>query len=270
MKPRGARDAAGLWTRPQLKRSGPNRSAGALYRTAETKGSRAQGGIPLVGVDDAIVAAVRLAYKVAEAQVDRSARLANRLRSAGVRAVGPDSDRQALDAAESLVFRGMLSGLSWLEGIASAEDESPIKRILAVEYRMLGSLLGLRSGSEPKSDRASSKSGPEKSATTSATATATAQASAMAASLRIVHAGKTPRVVSVVRADIGAIASLKADLVFYRAYEGKGEFKAGLTVKGRGDAELRVDTDPDLAPGVWRAAICDPTGLQVGSIDIEL
>ena len=100
-----------------------------------------------------MTAAVRMAYKVAAAQVDRSSRLAQRLRDAGDRAVGPGSDRQALDATERLVFRAMMGGLTWLE-TAAAERDSPLKRLLAAEYRIVGSMLGLvpTDGSSPPGD----------------------------------------------------------------------------------------------------------------------
>ncbi len=85
------------WLRPQLERSKPIRTAGGFYRTAEG-GRPGLGGVPLTAAEDSVVAAVRMAYNVAEAQIERSARLARRLREAGDRAIGARSDRKAVDA----------------------------------------------------------------------------------------------------------------------------------------------------------------------------
>ena len=72
--------------------------------------------MPLIAAEDAVVAAVRLAYQVAETQIERSARLARRLRKAGDRAVGARSDRKAVDATEQMIVRAMMGALTWLEG----------------------------------------------------------------------------------------------------------------------------------------------------------
>ena len=130
-----------LWARPQLEDAGPIRNASGFFRTAEGDGS-ALGGVPLVAAEDAVVAAVRMAYKVADAQLQRSARLAERLRKAGDRAVGEGSERKALDASEQLVFRAMMSGVEWLEA-AAAERKSPLKRLMTAQYMLMGSMLGL-------------------------------------------------------------------------------------------------------------------------------
>ena len=86
-----------------------------------------------------------MAYGVASAQVERSgaprAAPARRRRPA----VGERSDRKALDATEQLVFRAMMSALGWLEGLA-AEGDSPLKRLVLAQYRILGSVLGIDAG----------------------------------------------------------------------------------------------------------------------------
>ena len=129
------------WSRPSLERTGPIRSAGGVYRTAET-GGESLGGVPLVTAEDAAVAAVRMAYRVAETQIARSGRLADRLRDAGDRAVGEQSDRKALDATERLIFRSMMSAAAWLEA-GVAEGDTPVRRLMATQYRVIGSMLGL-------------------------------------------------------------------------------------------------------------------------------
>ena len=68
-------------------------------------------------------------YKVAEAQIDRSARLARRLREAGDQAVGPRSDRQALDATEQLVFRAMMARPELARRVRRPRRGNPLKRL---------------------------------------------------------------------------------------------------------------------------------------------
>jgi hypothetical protein len=130
----------GVLVRTARTRIGPNRNPGGLYRTADD-GKRSLAGIPLTSAERAVTAAVRLGYQVAEAQIDRTARLASRLRDAAEEQVGPGPERKAVDAAERLVFKGMMSGLEWLETFA-AEPGSPLMRLAKAEYRLLGSLLG--------------------------------------------------------------------------------------------------------------------------------
>ena len=131
------------WSRPQLERDRPIRThVGGFYRTAD--GSDAGiGGVPLTTAEDAVVSAVRLAYKVADAQIAQSMRLAQRLRKAGDRQAGEHSDRKALDATEQLVFRAMMGALAWVEAATATEEGSPLMRLLSSQYRLLGSLLGL-------------------------------------------------------------------------------------------------------------------------------
>ena len=78
-------------------RTGPRRSAANFYRSASGSGV-VIGGVPMDTVEDAVTAAVRMGYKIAQAQIDRTTRIAQRFKDAGERAAGPHSDRQALDA----------------------------------------------------------------------------------------------------------------------------------------------------------------------------
>ena len=265
-------DSGRPWVRPLLDKYGPDRRAGGFYRTADRTTRAGGGGVPLTDADDAVVAAVRLAYKVASAQVDRSTRLANRLRAAGTRALGKDSERQALDAAESLVFRSMLGGLSWLES-AAADRESPIKRLLAAEYRMLGAMMGL---APARRDDAAAPGKPARKASASRAGRADAaiedwQVPTRSRSLTIRHKGKHRRAVRVVTCDLGAVANLVPTRVFFYSLEEAGiSFDASLNVTSRRDATLVVDTPADAQPGLWRAAVCLEDGTQVGSIDLEL
>ena len=54
------------------------------------------GGVPLTTAEDTVVAAVRLAYKVADAQIEHSMRLAQRLRTAGDRQAGEHERPQSV------------------------------------------------------------------------------------------------------------------------------------------------------------------------------
>jgi hypothetical protein len=97
-------------------------------------------------VESAVTAAVRLGYQVAEAQIDRTARVAKRFRDAAGRAAGGKGagteGRQALDATEQIIFKTMMAGLSFLEG-AAVDHRNPIRRAATAQFRLLGSMLGL-------------------------------------------------------------------------------------------------------------------------------
>src|SRR5690606_9638861 len=153
MNHQDAAPAKKLWSRDTIpdEFNGPKRSAGGFYRSAAKGKDFEASGIPLNTANDAIVAAVRLGYKVAESVTRRGWRFADGLRAAGDRAVGPGSDRKALDAAEKVVFNALMSGLSWWEG-SVADGRCPVKRLAAAEYQMLGSLLGLGPAAKVKSD----------------------------------------------------------------------------------------------------------------------
>src|SRR6185295_11494907 len=99
-----SRSSAGsAWVRlPDLDRYAPIRGVGGVYRSAEVPGGSIAG-VPLTSAEDAVVAAVRMGYRVAETHIDRAGRLAKRLRSAGERSVGAEPERQAVDATEKLV-----------------------------------------------------------------------------------------------------------------------------------------------------------------------
>jgi hypothetical protein len=268
-----------LWQRPHLVRHGPRRTAGTFYRTAETeqKGTKL-GGVTLNEAEDAVVAAVRMAYKVASEQVDRSTRLAQRLRTASKRAIGSQPERKALDATEQLVFRTMMGGLSWFESIASEED-SPLKRMLAIQYKIVGSMLGI----ERSEKVAPTRIPPEEPARAPDTGGLARPRSADLGDttgrvLKIRHTGDKQRAVRVVRFDVGDLDTLRIDVVFYpvepSGKEAPPECTATLEIRGRGDVTLYIDTPPDMQPGLWRAAVCSTEGpqrgLQVGCIEISV
>ncbi len=245
------------------------RNAGGFYRTAEGK-DRA-GGIPLKTANDAVVAAVRLAYKVAEAQIDRSTRLARRLRDAGDRADGPRSDRRALDATEKLVMKALMSGLAWWEG-SVAEGRCPVKRLAAAEYQMLGSMLGL---TPPPHAKASAARGPDdrpqRMKSERAADQAPQKAASSRASLQIVHRSerKDRRPVHIENWELATSADLQTDVYFFSVGDVTSRPKAELVLSGKRGARLILDTR-EFAPGGWRGAICDDKDVQVGFIEIVL
>lgn len=269
-KPGGSSE---LWARRLPEREGPVRSAGGFYRTAEGKDA-ASGGIPLNTANDAVVAAVRLAYKVAEAQIDRSARLARRLRDAGDKAVGPGSERQALDATEKLVMKALMSGLEWWEG-SVAEGRCPVKRLAAAEYQMLGSMLGLTPPLQAKASNGRSAEADVQPPTgRSSEDTGPRGPLASRSALQIVHKGamRDRRPVLVENWEIASTSPFRTPVFFYSATDlNSGPLEAELVVTGKkGGARLILETPPKAVPGLWRGAICDDEAVQVGFVEIVL
>ncbi len=259
-----------LWSRPLPKRKdGPNRKPGGFYRTSDGAGS-ALGGVPLVAAEDAVVAAVRMAYKVAEAQVDRSTRLAQRLRDAGDRAVGPHSDRQALDATERLVFRAMMGGLTWLEG-ATAERESPLKRLMAAEYRLLASMLGLAPAESPRpSRRKATKPASRKAGLAAAAEEDPEESSTRLPLVKIVHTGEDKRPIRIRRFEVARGYPLDAPVLFYSVESiASAPLEARLEMGARGPATLTLTTPRRAPAGRWRGAVCNDKRGQGGLIEHE-
>jgi len=251
------------WTRPSLERSGPTRKAGGFYRTAEGAG-RDVGGVPLNTAEDAVVAAVRLAYKVADAQIARSSNLAQRLSAAGDRAAGEQSGRKALDATEQMVFRAIMSALAWLEAAApGTAPENPIKRLLTAEYHLLGSLFGLRAPPRPPAAPAEPDAG---------TVAATARSSAAPAQrTTVLLRGDHKRPVIVRRLQLEADGPIGPETVtFYSAQAVERDpIPGSLRADQQGRIELSVTTPPNAPTGLWKAAIC-MGDVQIGLVEIEL
>lgn len=261
----------GILVREAPDRDAPKRTAGGFYRTAENAGMTL-GGVPLVDAQDAVVAAVRMAYRVAEAQIERSNRLAQRLRTAGDQAVGPDSGRQAVDATEKLLFNAAMSGLGWLENVA-AEGDSPIKRLLATQYRMLGMMLGIVDpASDRAPDRAARRADRAAGAPGASSDTRAARPGAPPpSSLRIVHRLARGRAVRVTDWVLSVHGELRAPITFYPQTPGEDQVLGGdFTVTADRVATLRLGVEASIHPGRWRGAICDESQLQVGWIEIEV
>jgi hypothetical protein len=269
----GSADA--LFERPRLKRAAPNRTAGNFYRSASS-GGRAVGGVPLDSVEAAATAAVRMGYKIAAAQIDRTARFAKRMRDAGDAAAGPASDRLALDATEQLVFNAMMAALGWLEGVA-ADPGNPVKRFATAEFRLLGSLLGLtpfdRPGAPGRPDPGTATADQNVGQAARVARSATHRSGFSADSLRIVHTGPAAnrRAVQVRRWSLAPGIQVEGlSLVFHRAAGGAATLTGKLRVTPPADAVLTLRWSRKPAAGTWKAPICDSLGMQVGYVEIEL
>jgi hypothetical protein len=258
--------------RPQIKRTGPDRSVGNYYRGAADDG-KAIGGIPLTSAEAAVVAVVRMAYRVAETQIDRSARLARRLREEGDRAGGPGSPQKALDATERVVFRAAMTLVEWLEGFA-ADRGNPLQRLAAAQYRLMGALLGLvpPETPEPRDARAPDRAfrradtaGPEHGLPR--------REDVPSFPVRIRHAGPERRAVRICAWDYtGETGPRQKILVkFYHVRDGsRPPLKGELLIAGRRSVTLTLTTPPSAPAGRWRAAFCDADGVQVGAMEIML
>lgn len=261
-------DLAKRWARAEPGATRPNRRLGGFYRASGERGRL--GGVPVKNVEDAVVAAVRMGYKVADAQIDRSNRLARRLREAGEQTAGTDVERKSLDAAERLVFRSMMSGLSWLEAL-SAKQGSPLKNLVDVEYRLLGRMLGLRQadGEAAAKDIGSTGSSPAESGP--APVVGYGVSKRKSPTLQIVLTAKKSRPVRVREFDVTAAGRLSSPLTitFYPESEDGKPFDATLESPRKGAQTLRI-TPPAKGRGVWCGAICDDKGLQLGLIEIEI
>jgi hypothetical protein len=259
------------WSRPPPPlRDHPLRTVGGLYRTPDD-GQGGLAGVPLSAAEDAVVAAVRMAYKVAQAQVDRSTRLAKRLRVAGDRVVGARSDRKAVDATEELISRAMTGALTWFEGLA-AEGDSPLKRLALAQYRLIGATLGL--APHPEGARPSAASAPEATPSGLDTMDASAASKSYASlqGVKVILKGKG-RPVRVCHLDVaGAPPFAATPIHFYNATHFESDpLEAEFAMDVEGRATLTLSPQRPAPPGRWRAAICHAaTEEQIGVIEIEL
>lgn len=209
------------------------------------------------------MAAVRLAYKVAEKQVARSTRIAKRLREAGDRAVGPESERKAVDAMEDLAITALQNGLAWWEG-SVAEGRCPVKRLMAAEFRLLANLLG---SPERRAEQTSTTSSSREETHRPAAADRT---TAAAPALQIAHTGAR-RAVRVTAWEITGAGAVEPRVLLYNAKTPESEPLAGeIALDGRTMARLTLNIPQMAAPGPWSAAICNPDGVQLGIVEIVL
>lgn len=249
------------YERPVLKVVGPDRRAGGFYRTAD-RGDKGIPGLSLASTEAVVVSAVRMGYKIAEEQIDRSASAARRLRDAAERAAGPESERQAVEATERLIFKSMLAGLSWFETIA-ADPTHPLRKLATKEFDLLARLFGFRpyGASQGEASKASEESPPKEAAA--------APAKRPVAQPRIILRGSERRAITVV---LWAIAGpVDAEVAFYFTEAPDSDPITGeVTVPAEGQPTLSVTTSRKNLAGTWRAPVCNGKGEQVGIVEIVL
>jgi hypothetical protein len=268
-----------LRTRPRLDRERPNRTPGHFYRAA-VDNPDVLGGVPLDSVESAVTAAVRLGYKVASAQIDRTARIARRFRDAGDQAAGvrrdkgESSERKALDASEQLIFKALMAGLGWLEGVA-ADNGNPVRRIAAAQFQMLGAMLGL--SPEPAASAPSPPPDQPGPGDGSALPAGQAARSSPRPRRRVPQVRHAPanghlqarRVVRIQDWDLASEATGDYPVTFYRD-AGAGTLDGDLSVSRGGGVVLTMKTTAKAEAGLYKAAVCDKTGLQLGYVEILL
>jgi len=241
----------------------PRRTPGGIYRTADHE-KTGLGGVTLASAEDRMVAAVRMAYDIADSQIARTRRLADRLKGAADRATGADPDRgqksaeDAVDAAGRLVNNALLSGMSWFEALMSADDGLG-PRLAAAQLR---AAKGVLFGAAEPADRAEAPSagGPP-------------TPEATVPGVRILLP-KPPhrRAIRIVRWDIDAV--IAAELSFRFVGPATRSFlQARLKPPDEKQVRptLEMISTPHAAPaGSWRAAVCDAHGEQFGIVEIEI
>ena len=296
-KPRSLRDASGKYQRPDLARSAPDRRFTGYYRTAEGD-VPGTGGRPLRTVEEAVVHAMRLAYRVADEQISRSQRLANRLKQAGDANVGPDSDLQALDGVERLGLKLMMALLSWLQA-AAADQGSPLRNLASSNYRLLGNLFGLmenmpRPAAQPADPRSSQGgttdpakaprhdvAGPAHTPTPTPTPMPTPASGPAggqpgetpAQPLRVKYTGTVRRVVRNPQTDLppdSGQAAFQALTFYCNGAPQSPVFTGDLTLGGDGGGVLALKLSTACPAGRWSAAVIDADGFVVGAVELEL
>ncbi len=256
------------WLRlPDLERYAPVRGVGGVYRSAEVPGGSI-GGVPLSSAEDAVVAAVRMGYRVAETHIDRAGRLAKRLRTAGEKSVGNEPERQAVDATEKLVGKALMAGLGWLEAVA-AEPGSPLARFAAAQYRLLGGLFGVSDGGPSHSGFAREVKDIVSGIPVDAEAVLKRR-KVSTRKVQVIHKGGAYRTVEVLGLHLeNADAHGKFEPWFYRREDASGAtFQAKLVVVAGEPSRLSITTEAVTVSGVWRAALCGRDGVQQGWLEV--
>ena len=281
------------WSRPQPTAIGPDRSFGGYYRGSDLNvRGRDLRGVPLQTAEDAAVAAVRLGYRVVDAQIERGLDMARRLRGAAKRAGARDA-RDVLDSSERLLSRSVLLGLEWLETAAN-QPGSPMRRLMTAQFRLLAALFGMEmkeaasraTDSKPLTsllgvdieDLLSRLTTASKRRDAESPATPTVPRETPAGNdrpVRIQHAENSAnRAVTVVRFEMYPpfpSAGPPRDLEFHYVSATIAETLRGtLTVGPQGPTVLKVATRLDHPAGRWRAAVCEANGDQAGIIEIDL
>lgn len=265
------------WTRPPLAERVPNRNIGGLARTADIDhNGTTLAGVPMQTVSDAVIATVKLGYKVADTQIARGRRVGRSLKGAAQRAGAKDAN-VVIDNTERLLAQAVGLGLEWLESAATAE-QGPVRRVLKSEYRLIGRVLGLLTdeavpASTGKADAAASSKGDNRPAAERSAEHATDRDTERPTSGLLVRhraVAEQRRDVQIVRATWRRRDDRPITVHFHHRNGERGTVLAGTLERANGRDVLALTTTPDLPSGVWRAAVCDADGLQIGTLEIEL
>lgn len=262
------------WSRPEAARTGPLRGIGGYYRSADREvDGKVFRGAPLNQAEDVAVAAVRMAYKIADAQIDRGLRVARDLRGAAQsRGVDP---QDALDASERLLRKALLAGLQWIES-AAGDDENPLRRLAKAEYRMLGSLFGL-ARKRDEGDAAEPAAAPAPPASHAPTQASARDERDARPPLQIYNDHEPPGARRPVQGQRLALPSERhkgsyPDLQFHPedAISDVDVIAAKLSWDDSGVGKLVIPTQLTHQRGTWVAGIYEPDGQQVGVLCIVL
>lgn len=262
--------AAKSWSRPLADRKQPKRVASGYYRAAlDANASGSLYGIPLLTAQDTAVSAVRAAYRVVDAQMERGARIARSLREASERQ-GVGDPAEALDAGERLARKAVLAGVEWMETLV-AQPGNPVKRALSAEYRWLGAALGL--AAMPQPDRASAPSPASADAPADAELRARYSVGPMGPVARIMHEKDSAfRAVTIVGwlVDKAIPATGSTALRFFNTSDPGGGVLTGVLTVKQDVPVMELNTQDSHRSGRWRSALCDSSNLQFGIVEIEL
>ena len=257
------------YQRPELAVRTPNRAAGGFYRTSTGAGGGSVfGGIPLQASEDAVVAAVRAGYRIADAQIENGMRIAESLRGAAARSGAGDA-KEVLTTTEGLARRAAVLLLNGIDALA-AQPSTVLKRILLSEPQILGALIGLEpnawgglekilgallrqhgTAAAPEADRASE---PEPVRPTIV----------FDREARPVELAKWQLDHSVAGADFKT-------LKFTRVGNPGATFSGNIeTNPGNGKLVLKLALEAETPEGVWKAPICGPNNELLGIVVINL
>lgn len=260
------------WIRPKPARTGPLRSVGGYWRSADREISgKLFRGVPLNQSVDFAESVIRTAYRIADDIVDRGLNVARDLRNAGERR--GTQPRDVVDGAERMLSKTLLAGLQLIED-AAAGDENPLRRLASAEYRMLGALFGLKKDPPPQQPApapapggftGSSPMGAAPSTTPSAVqilnrAPATERRPVLAVRLELPPERR--------QASYGGLSFHPADATVADENDIRD---ATLTWNAAaGTSRLEIDVRVMHRRGTWAAGLYDPDGLQVGVVAIDL
>ena len=229
----------------ELSRTKPDRGGNGIYLNG---GDRPHSitGVPLSTAEATMVAAVRMAYDVADAQIAQGQRLARRLQAKG--------GDEAIDAASRMVVKAAMAGLEWME-TATGVEEGLFQRFMT--------LFG-----------ADASDWSTKPKTAEAAAAAPPPPRANLPNVKIVSHDVTKRPVRILVWDLPDGGKRDLTAYFYCPQKLDGTALVAL-IKLDPVADNRrtltmKEFPSNATPGLWRGAACDAAGEQIGIVEIEI